>query len=498
MRNVLLCLPFVMVCLTGCAAVDPRPDFQRVQGHVAEATGAELPDQPEPDEAIGERTLDKLADGLTVQEAAQVCLLNNPRVRSVWLSVGLARADVVQAGLFRNPNLSLALRFPDGGGLSNFEATLAQSIADLWLIPIRRRVAEDELEQRILEVGRAISVVILDVRSAYFRAVSADREHELALQNRALAQQLVDAALARQQAGVGNEIDVNLARTELMLTEVAVRNAGLTAFESRRTLAGLLGLRMPPENLRLTDPLPEPPAGGLQSDRLIRLAEAYRLDLQAAAQVVQAAEARFKQEQLSVFNQVEVGVALERAERRSRGGRNWFAEGIYDSLQSGGPTPPSLQPREQRGTDFTIGPSLSLDLPIFDQNQAQMARAKFLLRQAVLDREALLLDVEQETRAAVQHCLTAAGLVRYHRDNILPLLETNLGLAREAYRAGTLSLVVVLEAQKALVNARWTYLEAMRDAAVARAELEKAVGRPLEGLLDTPVDTSSMPSGAGA
>ncbi|MDX2198740.1 MAG: TolC family protein [Phycisphaerae bacterium] len=475
LRTSLLLLP----TLGGCASIDPRPDYLRVTDSVAASSGIASFDRPNELADIQSRADGLLKDGLTADESIELCLLQNPLVLAAYLRVGIARADVVQAGLFQNPGLSLALRLPDGGGLGNFQLSIAQGIADLWLIPIRKRAAVGVLERETLEVARAVGTLALDSRAAYFAALATDRELEIASENQRVAKQLVDVARNRQSAGVGSEFDVNLARAELMQTEVSLRNTTLAAFEARRRLAVLLGLTSSPERLALRDQLPDAPNLKLSDDALMQAAESSRLDLVATNFAVSAAAARLEQERRSVISAVEVGLSYETFERGRRGDRPWLADTLWASAEAGRLAVPSLRPREDLPFDTVLGPTLTFELPIFDQNQAQIARAEFLHQSILADQSALRLAVVQETRSARRRAETAWGLATYYRDEFLPLLQTNLELSREAYRGGKLTVLGVLEAQKSLLAARARHIAAMRDGAVATIELEKAVGLPL-------------------
>ncbi len=466
--------------LIGCAAVDPRPDFRRVDQHVAAAIGDSALEPPE-DAATAQRMIDeRLRDGLTAEEALQICLMNNPRVRAAYLRVGVARADVVQAGLFSNPSLALSLRMPDGGGLTNLQFDVAQNIADLWLIPARTRAAQGDLDRATREVAREVSAAALDTRIAYFTAIGADQELEIVSENRALAEQLVEAARARRTAGVGSEIDVNLAAAELMQTEVRAQTATISAFEARRQLCVLLGLMDSPTELELRDRLPDPPAGDFDVPALVRAAEVSRLDLVAADYLIAAAAARVEQEKRSVVSDVQVGVSFERVERGRRGDRDFLADTLWASAQAGALAAPSLQPRGDQPTESVLGPSLSLKVPIFDQNQAQIAKAELIHQTMMASRGALLVEVTHETRAAAQRAAATSALLTYYDDNFLPLAQRNLDLSRAAYREGALSLLSVLEAQKALLAARSQAIQTRRDYIVALIDLEKAVGLPID------------------
>ncbi len=99
----------IALALAGCATVDPRQDYQTTIERITEATGYETVYRPDEDELVQEQVDSLLSGGLTADEAAQVCLLNNPDLQAMFYEIGMARADVVQAGLQSNPTLALLL-----------------------------------------------------------------------------------------------------------------------------------------------------------------------------------------------------------------------------------------------------------------------------------------------------------------------------------------------------------------------------------------------------
>jgi cobalt-zinc-cadmium efflux system outer membrane protein len=491
-RNLL----FSTACLTiaGCATVHPRPDYDRAAEHIAHATGQAEVYRPDDDAAVAARVTAILEAGITVDEAAQLALLNNPSLQASFLNIGVAHADFVQSKLFSNPSLFTSFRLPDGGGLSNIELTLAQNIADLWQIPVRKRAAEASLYQTIQLIAREAGVLAADAKAAYFRAAAADRQRTIAQENLAIAQQLLDVSLARQQAGAGSEVDVNLARSELLDRELAARAAELAALEARQELTVRLGLTLPLVELALTDPLPEPILLDLSVDELIAVAQVERIDVEAARNTVVAAEARWKEQRRRIFPTVEVGVAMEREERARGTDRNLLAETARASLDAGQLALPSLDPRGGQGQNVKIGPSIGLELPIFDQNQAQIARAEFILRQAEKLLDALIRLVTQEARIVFERARIARDVAGDYKDRVLPLRQANLNLSREAYRAGKLSFLSVLEAQRTLLEARSKYIDTLRDAALANTDVERVTGRPLSAVLAREQRPPDVPS----
>ena len=60
--------------LGGCATVNPRPDYDRTAKYVSEATGQEHMYRPGDEEGVKKKVEELLADGLTADQAVQVCL----------------------------------------------------------------------------------------------------------------------------------------------------------------------------------------------------------------------------------------------------------------------------------------------------------------------------------------------------------------------------------------------------------------------------------------
>lgn len=476
-----------------CVSVDPRSDFQRVAEQVREATGQEVVPVTVTEEEVKEHVERLLSAGLSAESSAALCLLNNPKLSAVYDRVGLARADVVQSQLWRNPTLVFSVRFPDGGGLVNLMGDFAQNIAELWQIPVRTRSAESTLEQTVLESARELGVAVLDAKAAYYKAYAADRLREISQENLRIAQDSRELAVARLKVGAGTEIESNLAQSEVLDAELATRSAALAAFEARSELAVMLGVTLPPDRLRLAEVLPEAPQEALSSEMLVAAAERNRADLAAARKLVEAAQADWLLERRRVFPELELGLSVEREARAQSSDGNPVAKAIGESVASGGMVPPGIGSEEDAGQDVLIGPSLGLELPFFDQNQVGIAKARYRLLQSIRLAESLRRQLIQEVQGARERMRVAADNMRFFRDQVLPLRETNLELTREGYRVGKTAFLAVLESQRVLLAARARHVELQQTAALDRIELEKATGMPWEKIRAAQVENVAAP-----
>lgn len=435
----------LLFLVSACATVNPRLDYDRAAQLITQATGQEPVYRPEDDMVVKNKVDELLTDGITAHEAVQICFLNNPKLQAAFFNVGVARADVVQSGLFSNPTIGFSPRFPDGGGATSFEASLAQNIAELWQIPARTRAAEQSLEQAILALAHEVSATALEAKTAYYRAVRTDREIEVRQGNMDITTQLVDLAKVREEAGVGSLVDVQLAESELLQTELALRTATVVRFEARTELTKLLGLPVPPDQLPLTDSLPDPSQWTVTLEQLIALARSHRLDLQAAQHAVRAAEVRIEAEKRKSVRVVDIGGSRDAEDR--------------------------------------IGPTLGVELPLFDQNQAQIAKALYLAQQASKQLEALVQELTQDTRVTYERARNAWETTRFYQQQLLPLRQGSLELSREAYRYGRASILQVLDAERRLLEARAGYLEALQTSSTALVDLERVTGQPAARIL---------------
>lgn len=468
----------------GCATVDPTDDYQRAADQIQERTGINEVYSPAADHAVEDRVAALLIDGLTVDEAVTLGLLNNRGLQAGFYDIGVSRAEVVQSRLLTNPELSIAGMLPEGGGRSNLQLSLAQQIVDLWQIPVRKQIAEADLEATILRIARQAVVLAAQIRGEAYQVLMLRRLEASALENVQLVEQSEVLARRRFDAGDTGLLDVNLARSRTISARVELLQASRERQLAETTLANTLNLSDPGRTVDLIGELPPLKAYPPATD-LFTLALRQRLDIRSADLSVQAAEARISLESLKLFPSVTVGLNLERLEARAQSGRNIVADTVRDSIAAGQLTAPSIQSagqreQEQRSQiDAMLGPSLGVTLPIWDQNQAQIAIARNRLTQAYKQYEFLLNDVANQVTQASIVLSNAGEIVAFYRDQGLPQATAALEIASSLYEAGEQGIVAVIQAQETLVTQRQAYVRILGDYARALAELEQAVGGSL-------------------
>lgn len=440
-------MPLALLALLGACSVGVlQPDYEAARELVRVSTGAQEVHDPAAAPLAPEAVAALLADGLTLDEAQRLALLENRRLQAAFLGLGITHAEWVQAGLLRNPSLGLAVFLPSGGGRTRLAGDLAQDIGDLWRLPERRAAAAADHEQRVLELAGLAADLVAAVRAGYCTAVAARESRALAEADAALAGELAAAGAQRVAVGAASELEAGLLRGAALESELRATQARRAESEALRNLAALLSLPGDLAGVPLTDPLPEAQPGPPAEEAVTR-ALAARLDVRASAAAVASAEARLAVERGESSPDLQAGLVAERPESGST-------------------------------TDLLAGPGLTLELPLFDRNEAGIRRAEAERDQARKLHEGLCVEVAQQARAAADRAALAAGAAASVRDALLPQSERSLDLARRSFDLGGVPLMVLLEARRASLTARQALLDANLEAALADIELLRAVGGP--------------------
>ncbi|RKH70904.1 TolC family protein [Corallococcus interemptor] len=447
----------MVLLLGGCASVQKERGHMEVAALVEERTGLKTRwNQGTPEDAQVQQHLDALlAGGLTSDHAVEVALLNNPALQGTYEELGVSQADMVQAGLLTNPSFDGSIGFPlsSEGGIEH-EFSIVQSFVDLFTLPLRKRVAKEQFLADTLRVAHEALVTTAEVRQT-FTEVQA-RQQLVALRREVL--QAADAAadLSQRQRAAGNITVLALATEQAALEQARLELAQdeLALVEAREHLNRLMGLYGPRVAWTLTGKLPEVPASEASLERLETRAIEQRLDIDAARKQVSL-----------LWN------ALELARSTRFFGR--VEVGVHTHQDANGPR--------------LLGPTLSLELPIFDQRQALIAKLEAQHRQGEDRLMELAVNARSEVRAARAKLVTLRNMAERYQKVVLPLRTTILDESQRQYNAMQIGLPALLLARREQVEAWRAYLETVRDYWMARADLERLVG----GRLPVPVSAPS-------
>lgn len=408
----------------------------------------------------------QLAAPLSVEDAVAIALWNNAQLRADLATLGLADADLLEAGLLRNPRLDLLTPV----GIKPFEMLITLPIDALWQRPRRvagaretREAVATRLIQTALDTARDTRLSYADLRLAQDRAA-------IATENETLRHRIADITDARWRAGDISELETVATRADARLAEEQRNRFARDITLAMARFRFALGLGLQPGDITLAADAPavassaasaagvaSPSAQTSGTSALRSAAEASAIDPPLDALLARAFETR------PDLRAAEMAVAA--AARRAGWERS---RRVTLAAQ--------LSVKEIGENGVKTGPGVSLDLPIFNHNQGLVARAdaevELAARQYVALKHRVALDVADASEQ-LRQSRQARGTLR---DEVLPTLERAVALAEDQFRKGDAAYLFVLEQTRGLMDARLRIADA--DALVRRAsaQLERSVG----------------------
>lgn len=443
------CLVFTMVALTSSLVTGCAAPFCCCENGIGASLETRLGVGLGPSEVSSEWIVPDFVDvtnGLSEDEAITLGLWNNPAYRALLSDLDIAHADLIQASQLPNPQIDTV--FPISA--KQWEFALQVPLDAIVLRPHRVRAAQLEshrVAERLVQDGLN---VVRDVRVAYVDLVLAEQQLEVAQRGERLRADIQRIAEARLRAGAVAELDVAPSRLEALSgRENAVRAAREVEI-ARERLRYLIGAALADCNV-CPEPVSEPARQEFDVQQLVDEAVASRPDILAVQLAIESASEVAWLRQVDYLNVV----------------------GILPDINGEG----------QKG--FEAGPGLQMLIPIFHQNQGARARALAELERFQRQYVNLCDTVAMEVRQSHARLVQSQERLRVWRDEVLPQARTAVEASRKALEEDGISLLLVLENTRQLLTAQQRELEVAAEVRRAIAELERSVGRRLQGELPT-------------
>ena len=354
-------LPFlvlILCMLAGCQKVEIYNDKCSLQRKAARQLAVVPHYQSHSLQDIEER----LQGGISRNDAIGIALQHNPHIQADLETLGIAKADVKQAGLFTNPSVQTVFYAPLRGPTFANNTQCDINLADFWLVPLRKKVQQKEFEQTSLRILATMLDVTKEASLAYARVL-------LYKDITALYRHVIDRLEAlfntieyRTQFGLEDTLDHMEATITLNQARNTYTKSEALLSESYAQLRFTLGVSPTIEPMLLTEDLQSITSNIAPVDTLIMHAQANRPAILEAQLAEQQYQAKLSLEKANIFKEINAGVAFQQDFDRNRG----------------------------------IGASLSFNLPLFDTNHVQVNRTRSLLRQAQLNTKQTALTISKE------------------------------------------------------------------------------------------------------
>lgn len=432
-----LVIPLAALIGLGCAGRRPDPAAER---SIADALGSGAPIEfrteggplDEPD-APPER--------LSLSEAVRRSVATDPGLQAALARVRVAMADADQARLLPNPILSLVLKFPEGGGGAQIEASLTAEIIRMLQAPRRARAADNRMRHAAADSVTVALDLVLEVQERYTAARSFDELRPVLEERLGLLDRLIRIARARLAPGEGIRADVTILEAQRVELEVEIADARLQQREERLRLARLVGEPSGQASWAL-EPWPQNNTLSAPEKQWIETALAHRPEVQSVAWELAALGDDLALASLLPWDAASAGVEAE------------------------------------KDGDWSVGPSVEAPIPVFDTGAAQRARVTAEQAEARHDLTRARRAVVEDVRVAYQSLEANRANLRRIRAELIPLQQQRRRQAESAYLAGLTDATDLFLAEQDLRAAQAKAVAVERQTGISFVRLQRAAGGP--------------------
>lgn len=452
----------VVLVLGGCATFSKDGGLNDVSAMTQQRTGQPLTKMTSENAAAIESTVtDLLAKPMTPDSAVRIALANNRGLQAGLAGLGVAEADLVQAGRLSNPGFTFG-RLRSGDDVE-IDRSIMFSIVGLLTLPVRSNIERRRFEQAKLQTASEAVRLAAETRRAYFNAVAAQQTVQFMEQVKTSAE--AGAELAQRMARIGNFSKLDAAREQVFYAESTAQMARAmqNATATREQLTRLLGLWGPRTAFKLPDRLPDLPKTMQETIDIETQAMQQRLDVQIARRDTEATASALGLTQSTRFiNVLDAG---------------------YNN-------------RSETGKPRANGYQVSLEIPLFDWGSARTSRAESQYMAAVNRTADIAIRARSEVRQAYAGYRNTYELAKHYRDEIVPLRKKIADEVGLRYNGMLMSVFALLADAREQANSVNASIEAQRDYWLAETDLQMAING--SGGAMNEMNSNPMPSGAKA
>src|SRR6202012_4532748 len=388
---------------------------------------------------------------ITLEDAIQMALQHNHNLLAARTTIQQSEAEETTANLRPNPVLLGDSQFLPIFQPSQFSSDYIDNTAqfDLGVSYLfeRGKKRQHRLQAAKDQTAVTRSQVDDNERSLAFSVASQFINVELAESTLALANEdlksfenTVDIGEARYKAGDISEDDLLKIKLQLLQFQTDVSAARLARIQGLSDLRQLLGYESISADYDVAGNFDYQPVKGNIDDFQAKALQ-MRPDLRAAQQGVTAADSQG---------------ALQQAigKRDITGEINYTHLGYLNDVSLFG----------------------QIQMPIFDRNQGEIARAGFAITQAREQERFANGQVLTDVRDAFENFRTHAEVVGLNRSGYLDQAQQSRDISEYAYRRGAASLLDFLDSERSYRSIQLAYRQALASDLLALEQLRQAVG----------------------
>lgn len=384
--------------------------------------------------------------GLTRAKAIEIALRNNRNFLAHLQEIGIASGQAVQAGFFSNPNIETLFRLPrHDADQTNIELNAQFTISDFWQVPLRKKVAEDELQVKTMATLTEMLELKKDVFHRFQKTLFAKIRYHLIAKSVAIFKSLKEHFKYRYQFGFTNKLELHLieARYQAEKSRLLRQRGDLTA--ALASLQYLLGISEPEVCFDIDEIIVVPPVT-ISREQLLDYARANHPLLLEQNYLIKKAEHSISYERSRVVDNVQFGVAYERDFEKGNAG---------------------------------VGPLFSLDVPIFNLNYGEIEKAKHQKMQAHFMLQARQEQIETELSGTYLHYQSTIAALEKFQKRVIPELKQGVDYCQRMMDSMQLPATLLIDTQLEYIHAHEKLIDYLHEASDLYADLEAIVGTSL-------------------
>jgi outer membrane protein, heavy metal efflux system len=436
MRFQRLCFPVLLVVVSFLGAV--------------EAQSPPAPSQSAPTPAVQALAQSQTATKISLDDAIQMALQHNHNLLATRTTIQQNEAEETTANLRPNPVLLGDVQFLPVFQPSNFSSDYIDNTAqfDLGVSYLfergkkrqhRLQAAKDATAVTRSQVADSERSLTFSVASQFINVELAESTLELAQQDLKSFQSTVDIGQARYNAGDIGEGDLLKIKLQMLQFQTDVSAAQLARVQGLSDLRQLLGYESIPQDYDVAGAFDYQPVKGNVEDFQAKALQS-RPDLRAAQLGVTAAN-----------SQRELQKAIS---KRDITGQASYTHIVLNDVSVFG----------------------QIQIPVFDRNQGEIARAGFVITQAQEQEKFATGQVLTDVKDAFENLHTNNEIVGLYRSGYLDQAQLSRDISEYAYRHGAASLLDFLDAERSYRATQLAYRQSLASYLLALEQLREAVG----------------------
>jgi cobalt-zinc-cadmium efflux system outer membrane protein len=388
---------------------------------------------------------------ISLDDAIQMALQHNHNLLAVRTSIQQSEAEETTANLRPNPVLLGDAQFLPIFQPSEFTVDYLNESAQFDL-GVSYLFERGKKRQHRLQAAKDVTAVTrsqvadnerslgFNVASQFINVELAESTLELAMQDLKSFQNTVDIGEARYKAGDIGEGDLLKIKLQLLQFQTDVSAAQLSRVQGLSDLRQLLGYESISPDYDVAGSFDYLPVKGSVEDFQAKALQ-NRPDLRAAQQGVTAATS-------------------QRELQKAIGKKDVTGQVSYTHI-----------------SDINnISLFGQIQLPVFDRNQGEIARAGFAITQAQEQAKFTSGQVMTDVRDAYEGLHTNDQIVGLYRSGYLDQAQQSRDISEYAYRHGAASLLDFLDAERSYRSTQLAYRQALASYLLALEQLREAAG----------------------